>query len=271
MESRTWRSRVSVACIATLLAIHPSRSAQGQAAFAGRVLQDSSGSPSAGIEVLVEQTSYRTHSDSSGRFLLSGLPRGSHVALFRGIGWKPVRLQVVLTDGDTARADVRMIREVTRLDPIAVNGEPARPRGVGVEAFEERRRMGFGKFIDSLELQRNKERHLADLLGAIPGISVVAPPACTRTRIVDCAVSRMQRVAISGRILGRRCFLEVRLDGIVVSEGGDAMRWEDAFDLSELSAGELQGVEVYRSAGETPSEFNSTRAACGVLVVWTRR
>ncbi len=265
------RLRFAITIVAASLTLGNNHLAPAPAILVGRILVDSSGAPLPGIEVLLKQTSFRTRSDTAGRFVLAGLPQGSGVVLFRGIGWRPVRLQVLLTDRDTARADVRMIRDITQLEPIAVNEEPKRPRGIGVEAFEERRRMGFGKFIDPVELARIPDRHLSDLLGAIPGISVVAPPACTRSRTADCALSRAQRVAISGRSFGKRCFLEVRLDGIVVSEGGDAMRWEDAFDLSELNAGQLMGVEVYRSAGEIPAEFNSTRAACGILVIWTKR
>jgi hypothetical protein len=47
------------------------------------------------------------------------------------------------------------------------------------------------------------------------------------------------------------------------------VKWEDAFDLSSVRAYELAAVEVYRSAGEVPAEFNRTNSACGVLVLWS--
>ena len=34
---------------------------------------------------------------------------------------------------------------------------------------------------------------------------------------------------------------------------------------------EIVAIEVYRGAAETPPQFQQHRAACGVVVIWTRR
>jgi hypothetical protein len=63
--------------------------------------------------------------------------------------------------------------------------------------------------------------------------------------------------------------MQVVLNGVIVGRGGD-VDFGQAFDLNNLRIDELKAVEVYRSAGEIPAEFNDTRAACGVLVLWSK-
>jgi len=50
-----------------------------------------------------------------------------------------------------------------------------------------------------------------------------------------------------------------------------APNFEGAFDLTTIDIANLSGIEIYRSAAEIPGVFNGASAACGVLVLWTRR
>lgn len=79
------------------------------------------------------------------------------------------------------------------------------------------------------------------------------------------------RVAVSNRLIHReRCLLQVVLDGLQINRGGE-LKWEDGFDLNTLRVDQLYAVEIYRSAGEIPAEYNNANAACGVLVLWSKR
>jgi hypothetical protein len=52
-----------------------------------------------------------------------------------------------------------------QLAPIEVGEAPPQGlRGSGFEAFEERRRMGFGRFLDCRTLRRNEHRRLGSLV-----------------------------------------------------------------------------------------------------------
>ncbi|HJR36556.1 MAG TPA: hypothetical protein VJ817_16485, partial [Gemmatimonadales bacterium] len=57
-----------------------------------------------------------------------------------------------------------------------VTVSPDRPRGLGLEAFEERRRLGFGRFIDSATLRRNEQVPLVQMLGRLQGIEFARVP-----------------------------------------------------------------------------------------------
>ncbi|MFN2316092.1 MAG: carboxypeptidase-like regulatory domain-containing protein, partial [Gemmatimonadales bacterium] len=130
--------------------------AAAQGAMSGIVREDSSGRPLPGVEVLLDRTAHRALTNAQGRYLLGGVQAGRYSAIFRAVGHVPVRMDVAIPAGDTIRANATLIRSDVVLDPIEVIGETPRPRGDGLEAFEERRRMGFGRFIDSTEMRRSE-------------------------------------------------------------------------------------------------------------------
>ena len=70
------------------------------------------------------------------------------------------------------------------------------------------------------------------------------------------------------------------LDGVTVyknrSQGAlqvdsRSVEWQITFDLGSIMVSSLESVEIYRRTAEVPIEFGGGNAACGVLVVWTRR
>src|SRR5688572_21582676 len=145
-----------------------------QATVTGVVREDGTGRPLAMVQVIIEGTQRADTTDSAGRYRLDA-PAGTRIALFRLIGYRPLRVRLQLSKGDSTTANADLVREnAQQLDPIETRAAPAAPRGVGVEAFEERRRLGFGKFIDSTELRRSGNRRLTDVLRGVPGVRMLA-------------------------------------------------------------------------------------------------
>lgn len=138
--------------------------AHAQAALTGVVRDDSTARPLAGVEIIVQTTSHRAVTTEAGRFELTGLQAGVYQIIFRQVGYLPVRMDVLLRNGETTRANALLVRSEVVLDPIEVIGERPRPRGNMVDAFEERRAMGFGEFIDSDMLRRAEHLRLTDVL-----------------------------------------------------------------------------------------------------------
>jgi hypothetical protein len=132
--------------------------------------------------------------------------------------------------------------ESVRLAPLVVI--EAKPTHGMREEFEERRRMGFGSFIDSTVLRNSEQLRLPDVLRRVNGISLVQ--------------RRNTAYAVSIRRPG--CYVQVILDGNV----------SRVLNLLDFDIAALEAVEVYRSAAETPSDFNSSGAACGTIVLWSR-
>jgi hypothetical protein len=238
--------------------------AAAQGAMSGIVREDSSGLPLPGVEVLLDRTAHRALTNAQGRYFLGGVPAGRYSAIFRAVGHVPVRMDVVIVAGDTVRANATLVRSDVVLDPIEVIGETPRPRGDGLEAFEERRRMGFGRFIDSTEMRRSEHVRLDDLLQRH---GVVIVPA-QRYAI---AVNPRYR-SITGAY---NCVMSVFLDGVRIGEGGRA--GASSFDLERLDVRhlirthQLTAAEIYLGAGSIPIQFGGASGACGAIVLWSRR
>jgi hypothetical protein len=256
------RPRLLLVVVPLLLAPVLSMAGQ-QATVAGTVRDDSTGRPIAGAEVLIEALGRRTATDPEGRFVLGGVSPGLRLVLVRSVGFHPLSLMITVSLGDTAQRDIRLKPMAVHLDPIVVTGAPPPgPRGIGREAFEERRRLGFGRFIDSTELRRNEHVTLPTMLRRGTGVHI------RRAGTSDFG----RGYAMSSRI--PECYMSIFLDGWLVYAGGrrGANPTLGRQELSELaSVSNLEAVEIYRSPAEIPTQFSGPDAACGVLVLWTRR
>lgn len=243
-----------------------------QSVLRGTVREDGSNRPLAGVEVLLEGSKKQTTTDNAGRFVLGDLPTGTRVILFRSVGYRPSRLRVQLVKGDTLRQEAILVPErAQELDPVVVTENLKRPRGLGFEAFEERRRFGIGKFLDSTTLRRYEGRRLDDVLRGL-GLLMVnykeVLPGGPAERGVQRATVTEIRAASPLRSAGAYCFMTVVLDGVTLYRLNGPGRPPDF--RRELSTGSLAGVEYYRNAIEAPPEFGAD-ADCGVLVLWTRK
>ena len=236
----------------------PSTSALvAQTVLTGTVREDSTGRPLGGVEVLVTGSNLRTVTNAAGRYSLGGLPKGRRIVLFRSLGYRPTKEWVLLGDMDTVWANVFMVPQTVQLDPITVTGEPRQPRAIGREAFEERRRLGLGKFIDSTDLRRSEH---------IQGLTVWTPPP----------PYHWMRIAVSRRRAGAwPCPMQIVLDGVVlyqtttptvIPDLDKAVDMKGFFDIAGLEA-----IEIYRGASEVPVEYGGAGAGCGAILFWTRR
>jgi hypothetical protein len=254
-------SMTRIALIAMLILAERS---SGQA-LSGIVREDSTERPLAGVDIALDRNDRATRSTSTGRYLFSDLPEGLQRIHVRLLGYRPVDMLVTITAGQTKSMDIVLVRMPVALDTVAVTDRSMRGVGAGFEAFEERRRLGFGKFVDSTMLRSIEHRKVVDLLRQFPGVKIYIPPA----------PNHYKRVLVSSRMEGRfPCLLDVVMDGALIHRSpGPTLPpdFERAFDLTTIDIASLSGIEIYRSAAEIPGVFNGASAACGVLVLWTRR
>jgi hypothetical protein len=245
--------------------------AESPAQSAGAVLvgiarDDSTGAPLAGVEVLLNGTSHRTETNAQGRYLLGGLPGGMYQAIYRLVGHLPARIDVRLSAGDTTRANVTLIPSAVVLSPVIVTGAPDDTRGVGIgrEAFEERRRLGFGRFYDR-EAIRQVDGHLdlATMLSRSSGVDI------RRTRYFP--IYHTLTVWLAFNSIREDCVMQIYYNGAPVGRGGVlGVSEAKPVDLREFALTGLDAVEVYRSAAEVPLEYGGANAGCGVILLWSR-
>lgn len=253
---------------AALLLILPG-AVHAQAALAGIVRDDSTTQPLAGVEILIQTTNHRVLTTGSGRYELTGLPAGVYQLIFRQVGYLPVRMDVLLRDGETTRANAVLVRSEVILDPIVVTGEMPRPRGNMLDAFEERRDMGFGSFIDHETMRESEHLRLTDVLRRHSRVEVrhvcldnldIPEWRCPGER--GWLAFNPTRRNVGGQL---NCPMHVMHDGHLVTRSG----WLDLRRF--VSINELHAAEVYQNRAQLPIQFSGVDADCGMIVLWTRQ
>lgn len=133
-----------------------------------------------------------------------------------------------------------------------------------IPEFEARRARGIGRFITAAELRQLDERPFTGVL---------------RTRLSSLAqqngaggVNLYNRSQMPPKALlaggSSRCFVQIVMDGVLIYSMSGA---DSPPDVSEFLTRNFDGVEYYGSVSETPAEYRSPGAACGTLILWSRR
>jgi len=171
-----------------------------QTVLTGVVREDSSRRALAGVEVVLLGYGVTTTSDAAGRFVLGQLPVGYQVVLFRSVGYEPTWFRFIVgKKQDTTRAEATLIPfRAQQLEPIEVSARSRPPDPF--DAFESRRRRGFGKFIDSATIRRNEFLSLESLLRRHTRIDARTVYIPSERRYEDWAISRRNR----GHVVERR-------------------------------------------------------------------
>jgi hypothetical protein len=156
------------------------------------------------------------------------------------------------------------------LDPIEV--EPievvVERREVALEdvGFYERREEGFGEFIDLETIQRRGPTEMTDLFTSLPGAQMTFPdPNNPLERAIVFRGGRMGRGLRTGG--ADHCYPSVVMDGTVVHRGGESPAYIDYL----IDPRDVAGIEAFPSSMGVPVQYGGLDAACGVLVIWTRK
>lgn len=229
------------------------------------LVRDSTGKPLSEVDVSVEGARRQASTDASGRYALDS-PAGNHVILFRLIGYEAQRIRIIGTRGDTVRLDAVLRKSsFQELPDVEVKERLAPVPGSIMAEFEERRRIGFGKFLDSTQLRRMEGRKMSDVLRGL-GLRLI-PYSENRGPLEWRAASSTAGTFNEGD----HCWVSVFLDGMAIYRSGNRNMHPPDFS-KDFNVWSLMAVEYYRSSATVPIEFGVGRDTdCGVLVLWTRK
>ena len=249
------------------------------AVFAGIVVTDSTRVPIAGVEVALPELGKSVFTDARGEFRITGIAPGDQHVVARRIGYGAADTHVAFHGNETVERRVVLGRAVM-LEPVLIS-ERAFERAMA--SFDEHRRLGLGHFVARAEIATYDGMTLGTVLQQIPGIDLrhgqdhgtfvssrrVPPPLCPhddpqRTR---CLESHGFYLAGEGGA-PVACYSLVWLDGVLVN---GAREPTEPFDADRFAPQQVEAVEFYAGAAETPPEYSKMGSNCGVLVIWTRR
>ncbi len=235
--------------------------AASQGSIAGRVLSDSTRAPIAAAELSIAGATARAVTDSTGRFVLRGVPAGRRFLVTRALGFRPDTSQVELFDDESVSREIFLKRRITTLGEVSVRDSSPAFVPARLREFTERRRASVGgHFLDSAVIAKWENRKTGDLLSTVSGVDV------QRVRSAAYLIgSRAPPSIIAGATSGRRpCFMDIYLDGAPVA------LTSTAFDVNSLGLNHIAAIEVYSGPANTPPQYNRTSKGCGVVLIWTK-
>ncbi|MBM3854323.1 MAG: hypothetical protein FJ399_14390, partial [Verrucomicrobia bacterium] len=101
----------------------PAPAAHGTATLTGSVSNTVTGNLLEGASVEAPRLGLATLTDNTGRFVLSGLPAGTHEIVVSYLGLDAARSQFVVGPGERARRDFGLTTGIYQLDAFKVTGE----------------------------------------------------------------------------------------------------------------------------------------------------
>jgi hypothetical protein len=253
---------------------------QGESGVFGVIRDAQNGAPIEAAEVLLQETQQRALTNSNGFFAIRGVEPGLYVVDVTHIAYADRELVVRLDGGQAYQVDVTLEVDAIPLEGITVSVVPSRMFFDMVD-MQRRMEMGFGDFVLREKLE-GRGGTLASALQGLTGLRVLTGPSRMGERYIVLR-DRMDLVQGGGggaETLGagaagggdlQFCFPAVWVDGARWSTPSAGGVGHDPVDFSQFVTMDIEAVEIYRGAASVPGEFGGSDAACGAVIVWTRR
>lgn len=221
----------------------------------GRVVDASTGDPikQVQIQLLDAAGKERFHvlSGDDGAFTLPVPAPGWYRLRGDELGYATVlspRVQVRI--GEVVQVEMHMAVHPVELEPLVVKKRKIYDVGRLAEFFERmdrNQKLGIGVFVTRDQIESRHAGLASDYLREIPSVHVLAHGI-------------HHTVYMQG--VGGSCRPKLVVDGVEVH--GD----DELDDL--VSAGSLEGIEVYHGRAEMPAAYYDD-TGCGVIIAWTKR
>lgn len=223
---------------------------RGNGALRGMVRRPD-GTPLGGARLSFWGSGIEATTTSAGAYRMRELPAGTYTLEARAVGFLPQRHAIDVMEGVETVADVRLESFGTYLDTVKVTAKRVYTAYSRVmREFEERRKRGFGTFLDGNDIAKRNPMYLADLARMAPGVLVV--PGGFGYRIL---------MRGGQGVTKRYCSPAVFIDGARVDNvNGDL----DAF----VSVQDIRAMEIYPRLVSAPAQYQSLYG-CGSLLIWT--
>ena len=215
------------------------------ATLQGTVASRIDGRGVSGARVFLRELNRGGISEPDGTFEIADLPPGEYYVAIEYFGLSTNERLIELRAGHLTRVAFLLQQEVLEVAGLVVEvRRPPQPAAAWMEPFRQRMAEGFGHFVTREDIEERRPRLVSDLFRRIPGIYVTSG-----------GFAGSQLLLRRG---GRQCEPALWVDGILTGR----------YPIDDLHPDDIEGIEVYRRASETPLQFN--RGSCGSILIWTR-
>ena len=219
------------------------------------VVRNRNGSLVSGAIVAAVGTDVSGQSDQYGRFSLVGVTAGSGIVEARAVGYMTGRAQTTVRADSVQQVDIVMGDSVTVLDPVVVEAGAYKPY-LSMVGYEQRRLHNTGHFLDTADVRKSGAVHFEEIFRMVPGVKL-RPNGSSLLVELQRAEGNPQSSTY--------CPPAYFVDGVY-------------FPIPPLQTAsvpivpqEVLAVEVYSNLISAPPQYQRREAACGVILVWTKR
>lgn len=239
--------RLLPAVAALLLALPAAAQQRSRPTLSLVVTEEGSGRPVSDARVQVSGAGAAVYTDSDGRAQVRNIPAGRRMVAIHRIGYAPEQTVVEFGREDVA-ADVELRTQATEIEGVRVTswGRSVALRNNG---FYDRQHRALGTFLDRRQVEARAAVKTLDIFRQVRGFNVTmngkGEPTLVNTR--------------------GYCSPLIFLDGLQMYTTPGRVDPSDFVNPSEVEA-----IEAYSGLGTIPPQYNTTGAACGVVLIWTR-
>jgi hypothetical protein len=242
------------------------------------IVTDSANVAIGGVEVSLPDLSKNTLTNEQGAFALRDVPPGTQRISVRRVGYGPVEAPVAIEAGRTVERHIRLVR-ATSLDSVVVTEKAVDHQ---LDDFEVNKKLGLGHFLTRAELSPQEGRSTGAVLTTLPGIRVftMGPYAWVGSghkNVTSLQAGGGGRLQLDRGDQAKRaplwdCYAVVFVDDQPVFRNqklGNVM--EPLFDINSIPIAQIEAIEYYASAAQTPMKYSVLNSQCGVVVIHTLR
>jgi len=211
----------------------------------GIVLTVEDQKPVVGALVSIEREGLSILTDKKGRFKFPKVAEGEYIVRADVEGYAPAITTLILGRGDRVELEFRVGVDESAQELPDVEVTVDEQRVSAITAFNQRALDGRGRYFTRAEIERRKPATVMDLMRTVPGSKLI----CNRFES-PCEL-RLRRATCSPHYF---------IDGIPT----------DKSVLYLTPPFELEGIEIYSGASQTPIELEGIHSGCGVVALWTR-
>jgi TonB-linked SusC/RagA family outer membrane protein len=227
--------------------------------IAGRVTDASQGVALAGVAIVIEGSVLRAISDGEGRYVIPGVPAGTHMVVARRIGYASERRSVTVADDQRVTADFTLTASNVVLDEVIVTGT------VGGET-----RRSIGNSVATIDAEEAMELSGTSDVGSLinaraPGV-IVTPGTGRLGSGPNINIRGRSTLSLSQQPL-------IYIDGVRVvndvATGPDVQGGNVVSRLNDISPEDIESIEIIK--GPAAATIYGTEAANGVIQIITKR
>ncbi len=225
------------------------------------IVRRSDGSAAGGATIAVVGTTREARTDSTGAFVLTGIPAGTRTIEVRGIGTVPSVVSFEFATRQVRIATLQLGELAQALSAVNVNAAAGRMSFADRSGFSDRRKTGSGSFRTDRDIALHPYQDLTAVLATMPGVRV------------DQGTTGFPMPYFRGG--SGLCIPTFIVDGVHFPVNGASPDEKVKYPYTDLSAivrpESIKGIEVYSSLGAVPVQFDRTfLGGCGAIVIWTR-